>query len=132
MATEKVVKRGYVKWTDDDGVFHMEPLADHPELLAKADAAEQLQAEEARRLNHAADEFYADREEDSEQDAKDTVAALKKAPEEVLTAAQLVAEAPASAPEDNGEKSEEVERLQEPADTDHEAGLAELREKTAD
>jgi len=129
---EKVIKRGYVKWTDEDGVFHKEPLADHPELLAKADPAEQLRAEEVRRMNASAEEYVADIEDTRDEDLKEALVELKAAPEEVLTAAQLTDVAPDSGAEEDGEKSEEVERLQEDADTDHEAALRELREKTAE
>jgi len=137
----KEVKRGYVKWTDENGVFHKEPLVDHPELLAKASPEEQLAAEEARRLNAAAEEFLADREEDGEEAIVEALADLKAAPEEVLTASQLTEEAPMSGAEDPGEKSGQVETLQEPAATDpndqenvseHDRALAELREATAE
>lgn len=124
---EKIVKRGYVKWTDEDGVFHKEPLADHPELLAKASPTEQLRAEEVRRLNAAADEAVEEKKSDADADTKETLEALKSAPEEVLTAGQLTTEetAPASAAE------EPVVSEEAPVDADREAALAALREKTA-
>lgn len=101
-ATKKEVKRGYVKWTDEDGVFHKEPLVDHPELLEDASPEEQLIAEEVRRLNGQAEVEVMEAEEDNDQDLLDTLHALQGAPEDVLTAAQLTdePEAPAAAPED--------------------------------
>lgn len=49
---EKEVKRGYVKWTDEDGVFHKEPLYDHPELLAKASDNEKEYARQLKEMNN--------------------------------------------------------------------------------
>lgn len=86
----KEIKRGYVKWEDENG-FHKEPLADHPELLASASVREQLHAEEARRLNAAAEDYLDAADEDAEDLQQDTLEALKEAPEDVLTAGQLVA-----------------------------------------
>jgi hypothetical protein len=89
MAEDKVIKRGYVKWTDADGVFHKEPLADHPELLASATDSQKLQAEEVRRLNEAGADAQAAASEENTQDTADALAALKAAPPSVLTASQL-------------------------------------------
>ena len=113
MEEEKVIVRGYVKWTDKDGVFHKEALVDHPELLAKASSEEQLAAEEVRRLNAAGEEYYATREEENDDELKETLVELKKAPEDVLTAAEL---------DDGGEA---------PQPAAHDEALAELREKTS-
>lgn len=87
--TEKEIKRGYVKWTDDDGVFHKEPLADHPELLAKASPREQIAAEEVVRLNEAAAKQIAETEAEAEGDEVETLEALKSAPDHILTTGQL-------------------------------------------
>lgn len=84
---EKVIKRGYVKWEDENG-FHKEPLSDHPELLVRASAEDQLRAEEVKRLNAAAEEK--EEQVEDNHDVEDTLKALKAAPEDVLTAAQLV------------------------------------------
>jgi hypothetical protein len=89
MVEDKVIKRGYVKWTDSDGVFHKEPLSDHPELLADATDEQKLQAEEVRRLNEAGADAMAVAEETGSSEAADTLVALKAAPPSVLTAAQL-------------------------------------------
>lgn len=86
---EKVIKRGYVKWTDEFGVFHKEPLANHPELLAAASVEDQIAAEEARRLNEAAEFYEIERLTDVHEAEVKTLDALKAAPEEVLVAAQL-------------------------------------------
>lgn len=129
---EKVVSRGYVKWTDEDGVFHKEPLYKHEDMLAKASPAEKLAAEEVRRLNAAAEEFYADRDEDVNEDLLDTLDALKEAPEDIHTAAELVAEldeaesAPLSGAEEPAAKTED----KKPVDKEHDQGLEELREET--
>ena len=137
---EKQIKRGYVKWTDENGVFHKEPLADHPELLADASPRDQLQAEEVRRLNAAAEEFTTEREESAEDQTREALQDLKAAPADVLTAADLPSSS-ASAPEDTGEKTEEVESLQKPAAMPdasieevkkHDEALAELRENTTE
>jgi len=133
--TEKVVKRGYVKWTDEDGVFHKEPLADHPEMLTKAEPVEQLRAEEARRLNASAEEQVEEAKETRDEDFKETLAALKKAPDEVHTAAELVGNAPASAAEEPAtstpEERKQAETINEPLiETSHERALRELREET--
>ncbi len=98
---EKEVKRGYVKWTDEDGVFHKEPLADHPELLEDASPKEQLRAEEARRLNAAAEEAVAIDQEEADEAILDTLEALQDAPDNVLTAADLTVA-------DDGEGHEEI------------------------
>lgn len=127
---EKTVKRGYVRWTDENGVFHKEPLANHPDLLASASPQEQLRAEEARRLNAAAEEAAAEVSESEEKDLKDTLAALKAAPEEVHTAAQLVEEEPASAASEPVSEDSALPS-DEPIDSEHQAALDELREKTA-
>lgn len=112
---EKVVKRGYVKWTDENGVFHKEPLADHADMLAQASDLEKLRAEEVRRLNDAADVNEADRDKQANEEAREALQALKAAPEEVLTVSQL----------DESEQQEEV------IDEDlHKQALEELREKT--
>ncbi|RZK45219.1 MAG: hypothetical protein EOO61_00755 [Hymenobacter sp.] len=124
--TEKVIKRGYVKWEDENG-FHKEPLSDHPELLAKASPREQLYAEEVKRQNTQAEQLVAENEDDAEQDTKDTLEALKAAPEEIVSATQLTAEEPAAAPEEPAI----VETPVEDSD-DREAALRELREKTAE
>lgn len=87
----KEIRRGYVKWTDEDGVFHKEPLHEHPELLAQASAAEQIAAEEARRLNEAAEEYLESRDDHVEEDQLNTLEALQEAPDDVLTASELVA-----------------------------------------
>lgn len=142
---EKVISRGYVKWTDEDGVFHKEPLYDHPEMLAKATPAEQLAAEEARRLNAAAEEYYSGVEDTAEQDARDTLEALKEAPEDVRTSGELVAELDKA---EGSEESHEIEILKAPADEtvveergaadepadnpDHQQALDELREATTE
>src|SRR6476646_2145337 len=86
---QKEVKRGYVKWTDADGVFHKELLSEHPELLADASPKEQLYAEEARRQSELAEDLVAQDEENAEELILDTVEALKAAPDEVVSAAQL-------------------------------------------
>lgn len=88
--TQKEVKRGYVKWYDTDGVFHKEPLADHPELLKDASPREQLAAEEAKRMNAAGEREVEETKEEGDQLYLDTLADLKAAPEEVLTGIQLV------------------------------------------
>lgn len=87
------IRRGYVKWTDEDGVFHKEPLHEHPELLAKASAAEQIAAEEVRRLNEAAEEYLEKREDTVEEDQWETLGALQEAPDYVLTTNQLTTDA---------------------------------------
>lgn len=89
METEKEIKRGYVKWTDENGVFHKEPLVDHKELFEDATPEQQLAAEEVRRLNAAAAEEQEDNEEDAEQWTLDKLHALQGAPKEILTADQL-------------------------------------------
>lgn len=81
-----VIKRGYVKWTDEDGVMHKEPLYEYPELLAKASTSEQIAAEEARRLNESAE-----RAEPEAADEEETLEALKSAPDDVKTVADLEA-----------------------------------------
>lgn len=87
--TEVAIRRGYVKWTSPDGVFHKEPLVDHPDLLATASAREQLQAEEARRLNESAELAELSDEVAEEVAIKETLEELKAAPDDILTAAQL-------------------------------------------
>lgn len=88
---DKVVRRGYVKWTDKDGVFHKELLSEHPDLMTDASPEEQLATEEARRLNGAAKEFLEARDAENDDDVADTLEALKDAPDDVLTASDLVA-----------------------------------------
>ena len=100
---DKEIKRGYVKWTDEDGTFHKEPLADHPELLKAANEKQQLQAEEARRLNDAAEETLQARDEDVGTDYAEALEVLKDS--DALTAAEALAEtdaqsAPVAAPEE--------------------------------
>lgn len=85
----KEISRGYVKWTDENG-FHKEPLYDHPDLLASASPEDQLAAEEARRLNQAAEQTLEARDADAEVETTEVLEALKAAPDDVLTAAQLV------------------------------------------
>lgn len=125
----KEIKRGYVKWTDENGVFHKEPLADHPELLAKASPKEQIAAEEVVRLNAAAEAQIAETEGDVEEDQLETLEALKTAPEHVLTTGQLTTEVV------DGEEIivpvDEVLVLEEPLwSEDHEKALAQLKEAT--
>ena len=105
------VKRGYVKWTDKDGNFHKEPLADHPELLAAASPREKIAAEEVRRLNAAAEEFYEELEDAGDEDALETLEALKSAPDDVLTTADLTVA-------DDGEGHEEIVPVEEPVDSE--------------
>lgn len=85
----KEIKRGYVKWTDEDGTFHKEPLADHPELLNSASPKEQLQAEEVRRLNDHGEEVLEKQKDEGDANYRATTAALKKADDDVLTAGDL-------------------------------------------
>ena len=80
----KEIKRGYVKWEDENGVLHKELLSDHPELLKTASPREQLAAEEAKRM--AAVEKP--QEEDNEL-YLDTLEDLKAAPADILTGAEL-------------------------------------------
>lgn len=87
--TEVAIRRGYVKWTDPEGVFHKEPLVDHPDLLATASAQEQLQAEEARRLNESAELAELSDEADAEAETLEVLEELKKATDDIITAAQL-------------------------------------------
>lgn len=96
---EKEIKRGYVKWTDEDGVFHKEPLVDHPELFDDANPEQQLVAEEVRRLNAAAVVDQEEMKEEEEQWTLDKLHALQGAPKEILTADQLeeIPEAPQEA-----------------------------------
>ena len=42
------IKRGYVKWTDDKGVFHKEPVALHPELFLEKEPSLDLDSEDDR------------------------------------------------------------------------------------
>ncbi len=145
---EKEVNRGYVKWTDEDGVFHKEPLADHPELLVKASPREQLAAEEAKRMNAAGEKEMQKTKEEGDELFLDTLADLKAAPEEVLTGTQLVSgefdaegnavTKPASAAEEpvptpnlkNSPMNQQPAKIQ-PVDAqaaaEHEAKLEELR-----
>lgn len=83
------IKRGYVKWTDEDGVFHKEPLADHPELLEKANTFQKIAAEEVRRLNEDAEKKEEDFEAWAKKNAEETLEALESAPEHVLTTGDL-------------------------------------------
>ncbi len=129
------IKRGYVKWTSEDGVFHKEPLFEHPDLLASASPEEQLRAEEVRRLNEAASVESENREEAAEEDAVDTLEALREAPAEILTASALVgaleeAEAePASAAEEpvSSEPTSDEALWSE----DHHRALEQLKEATS-
>lgn len=120
--TDKEVKRGYVKWTDDDGVFHKEPLINHPELLAKASPAEQLAAEEVRRLNASAEEDVEEDKEEANENIEEVLEDLKKAPEDVLTASQLInQDIPASG----------AEEVDEDTSPEHQEALARLRAATS-
>lgn len=110
--TDKVIKRGYVKWTDEDGVFHKEPLSDHPDMLKDASPQDQLAAEEVRRMNAAAEEMA---EKPVEDNTKEVLEELKAAPDDVLTAAALTEDEPLSAPEEDA----------------HRVALEDLREKTS-
>lgn len=67
MDNKKVLVRGYVKWTDENGVFHKELASEHPELLDKATEAEKLSAQEALEYHEQAEKFYADREAAAEE-----------------------------------------------------------------
>ena len=130
------IKRGYVKWTSEDGVFHKEPLANHPELLASATPRQQLQAEEARRLNEAASEAEESREETADSDAEDTLEALREAPEDVLTATELVSALDEAETVPASAAQEEVSGDDLPSDEplwseDHRRALEQLREATA-
>jgi hypothetical protein len=96
----KEIKRGYVKWTDENG-FHKEPLVDHPELLKAVSEKEQLKAEEVARLNESAEEFQANSEKTAEADYAEALEVLKTS--DALTAAEAYAEidqaeAPVAAP----------------------------------
>lgn len=44
------IKRGYVKWTDKEGVFHKEPLWKHKDLLAEASPEQYAIAMEVKAL----------------------------------------------------------------------------------
>ena len=123
MSEEKVIKRGYVKWIDENGEFHKEPLADHPELLAKARPVDQLRAEEARRLNAAAEERLAEDEVETQVVAKEVLEELKAAPEEVLTAAQL--------DEPVVEETKPASAAEEPVADERQKALDQLRKDTA-
>jgi hypothetical protein len=116
--TDKVVKRGYVKWEDENG-FHKEPLSDHPELLAAASPREQLYAEEVKRQLEATPQ-----PENDDEDIMETVEALRAAPEEIVSATQLTEAEPASAAEEPVSEENAV-------DSDHEEALRQLREKTS-
>lgn len=111
----KEVKRGYVKWEDENG-FHKEPLSDHPDLLADASPREQLYAEEVKRHNALADTHFEQEEKSQDEVIEEALEELKSAPPEVISAASLVEEVPAAAPE-------------EPVVEEDDA-LRELREKT--
>jgi hypothetical protein len=87
----KEIKRGYVKWTDEDGTYHKELLTDHPELLAKATDRQKIAAEEARRLNDDAEKQMNIDAASVVEDASKTLVALKAAPVDVLTTGDLVA-----------------------------------------
>ena len=131
--TDKVIRRGYVKWTDDDGVFHKEPLADHPELLTSATPEQQLEAEEVRRLNAAGEEALRAQDDAHIDDIAETLIALKAAPEEVLTAAELPdSEAPASAPEEPKTGTPVAPVGITPEAEAHDAALTELRDSTSE
>lgn len=86
---KKVIKRGYVKWVDEKGVRHKEPLYKHPELLKDASPEEQLAAEEARRLNEAAEKTLEARDSERGGEVLEVLEALKEAPADVLIAAEL-------------------------------------------
>lgn len=64
---DKVISRGYVKWTDKDGVFHKEMLVDHPDMLAKATDEQKLDAEIVEQSHKDAEAFYAERDEVAEE-----------------------------------------------------------------
>jgi hypothetical protein len=125
------IKRGYVKWTDENGVFHKEPLADHPELLDKASPAQQIAAEEVRRLNAHAEEVLAERKADAADEQWDTLEALQDAPETVLTTGDLVAVSV-----DGEEMIVPAEEVAEPVTSeelwseDHEEALMQLKRET--
>ena len=85
------IKRGYVKWTDKDGVFHKELLSDHAAELAKASPEQQLAAEEARRLADDGEKQTKIDEAVGADTVKETLTALKAAPADVLTSSDLVA-----------------------------------------
>jgi hypothetical protein len=110
--SEKEIKRGYVKWEDENG-FHKELLTDHPELLAKATPIQQLAAEEAKRSEAAAVESAKEDEKDAEATVEDTLEALRSAPPEVITATQLAEEVPESGSEETDESEEHARALQE-------------------
>jgi hypothetical protein len=85
----KVIVRGYVKWTDKDGVFHKEMLADHPDMLAKATEEQKAQAEEVVALHKSAEKFLALQEEPAEETeiksaAEETVTTKDQGPLELL------------------------------------------------
>ena len=63
---DKVLVRGYAKWTDENGVFHKELATEHPELLAKATEEEKTSAQEALEYHEQAEKFYAEREKEAE------------------------------------------------------------------
>lgn len=47
---KKELKRGYVKWEDENG-FHKEPAYLHPDMLENASDVEKIDAENVRVLN---------------------------------------------------------------------------------
>lgn len=115
---EREIKRGYVKWTDENGVFHKELLSDHPELLKEASPKQQLAAEEAKRQADQAEKITVESESTQEELLLETLHDLKAAPADVTSAAELTETQPMNA-------SEETKT---PA---HSAILRELKEKTS-
>lgn len=131
MSTKKEISRGYVKWYDDDGTFHKEPLADHPDMLADATPAQQLDAEEAKRLNAAGEEALKVDDKQQEEEIKTALEELKAAPKDILTADQLDAEPLKT------DNAGEIKSTDKTVDEDHksgdghEAALEALAEKTS-
>lgn len=59
------IKRGYVKWTDSEGVFHKELLKSHPDLYEEATEEQKLAADEAAELSgYVADQHVFDYDND--------------------------------------------------------------------
>ncbi len=134
---EKEIKRGYVKWEDDEGVMHKELLTDHPELLASANPKQQLAAEEARRMAEAGETEVAEDKAEEERVVVETLEALKSAPPEVLTGAQLPEDeqVEVTKPASGAEEPAANPNNTKPADSrplnEHEMALQELRSKTS-
>ena len=129
---EKEVKRGYVKWEDENGVLHKELLSDHPELLKAASPREQLAAEEAKRMNAAGEKTATETEEEGNKFYLDTLADLKAAPADVLTAADLALnEVPTPNVETSPINQQPAKVEFGSADDEREATLKELREATS-